>query len=295
MESLNWELLKSFLAVVRGGSLSAAARELRSTQPTIGRHIKILESTLDRALFVRSREGLEPTPEALELLPSVEAMAQAQHNVMRALSGEGGAPSGTVRLSVSEVVGVEILPPILAKFRRTYPEISIELVLSNRVENLLKREADLAVRMVQPTQAALIARKIGDSPIGLYAHRAYLAEFGTPGTLADLVSHSGIGPDEDALVFQHMAAHGIPLASRDFALRTDNQIAQLALLRAGAGIGGAQVVLAKKDPNMVRILENEFQVPMEVWLVTHEDLKATKRIRALFDFLHQELTDFFMG
>lgn len=292
MELLNWEMLKSFLAVIKNGSLSGAARELGATQPTIGRHIKSLEEALNRSLFVRSREGLAPTNEALDLLPHAETMAGALAALVRTASGEEKEETGSVRLAASEIMGVEILPGILMKFHQHHPKISIELVISNKIENILQRDADIAVRMVRPTQAALIAKKIGESPIGLFAHKDYLAKHGKPATPADLKEHTIIGPDRDVDILRHIAQQGLPNSREDFKFRSDNQIAQLALLKSGVGIGGAQISLARKDENLVHILKREISIPMEIWLVMHEDLKSTKRIRILFDFLAQELTAF---
>ena len=224
MESINWELVKSFLAVIRNGSLSGAARELGTTQPTIGRHIETLEGALDRSLFVRSREGLAPTNEALGLVPHAETMAGAHAALLRTASGEEKEEAGTIRLAASEVMGVEVLPDILRRFHLDHPKISIELVVSNKIENLLKREADIAVRMVRPTQTALIAKKIGVSPIGLFAHRVYLDKHGKPNGLADLKGHTAIGPGEDVDILRYLAEYGVPNSGEDFAFKTDNQI-----------------------------------------------------------------------
>ena len=295
IKDVNWDWLKSFHSVAEQGSLSAAARELGTTQPTVGRHIDLLEEALGEALFIRSRDGLEPTPEGLALVPYVETMAAAQTAMVRAMSGEDDVVEGTVRLAASEVMGVEILPQMLTRFHRQYPGVSIELVLNNRLEDLMKREADLAVRMVRPTQVALIAKKIGDSPIGLFAHRDYLARHGTPETLSEIQGHIGIGPDEDKQVIEALQKKGLSISDEMFSIRTDNQVAQLALLRAGIGICGAQIHLAKKDKNLVHILQDDFQLSMEVWLVMHEGLKNTRRVRVLFDFLARELAEFLKG
>jgi DNA-binding transcriptional LysR family regulator len=162
-----WELYRSFLAVVREGSLSGAARRLAMTQPTLGRHVAQLEAALGIALFTRSPGGLAPTDAALALLPHAEAMEASAAAVVRAVSGAAGDQGGTVRITASEIVGAEVLPPILAAFREHHPGIALELALTNRTEDLLRRDADLAVRMAQPKQDALLARRIGRVPLGL--------------------------------------------------------------------------------------------------------------------------------
>src|SRR3984957_10712096 len=170
-----WELYRSFLAVIRAGNLSQAARSLALTQPTVGRHIDQLEAALDQPLFTRSPQGLRPTAAALALVPHAEAMAAAAETLLRVASGAAEEESGTVRLTASDLSGGAVLPPILARFQERHPGIVIELVLSNRTEDLLRRDADVAVRMVRPVQSALIARRIGMVPIHLYAHRSYVA------------------------------------------------------------------------------------------------------------------------
>ncbi len=290
MTEPQWDLLRSFAAVIRTGSLSGAARDLNSTQPTIGRHIEQLEQQLDTALFVRSRRGLTPTETALDLLPHAEAMAAASSALLRTASGEQSEARGVVRLAASEVVGGEILPPLLARFGNDNPGIQVELVLDNRAEDLLRREADIAVRMFRPTQTALVARKIADVPVGLFAHKDYVARHGLPQTLEDLYHHRGIGPDANQAQLRALVTLGLKGGRDGFQYRCDSDLAQHALLRAGAGIGGMQRHLAARDPDLVPVLAGEIELPLEMWLVMHEDLKASRRVRLLYDFLATALT-----
>ena len=180
----SWDELRTFVEVARDGSLSGAARRLGLTQPTVGRHIDALEAALGLTLFTRSPRGLTPSPAALALAPHVEAMAASAAALIRAASGEAAADRGTVRVTASEIIGSEVLPPIIADFRAAHPGIAIELALTNRTEDLARRDADIAVRMVRPTQRGLVARRIGTTRIGLYAHRDYLARFGVPRSAA---------------------------------------------------------------------------------------------------------------
>lgn len=286
---LDWGHYRSFLAVARRGSLSAAARELNLTQPTLGRHIAALEKAVGAKLFARSQTGLRPTPAALELVPHAEAMAASADALQRAASGEAESARGTVRLTASAIVGVEILPPILTAFRDAHPEIDIELSLSNLNQDLLRREADIAVRMVKPTQKALVARKIGDVELALFAHRRYLARHGTPESLEDLVMHAIIGFDADDTPVRGMKGAGLPVTREIFAFRSDNDHAQLAMLRAGFGIGGTHVRIAARDPNLVRLPFDAFSMALPIWLVMHEDLRATRRVRLLYEHLAEGL------
>lgn len=287
-----WDLYRSFLSVVREGSLTRAAKALGLTQPTLGRHIEALEAALGVALFTRSQRGLTPTPAALELVPHAEAMAAAAAALARTASGASTGERGVVRLTASEIVGAEVLPPILARFRERHPGIVIELDLSNRTQDLLRRDADIAVRMVRPSQDALIARLIGKVHIGLYAHRRYIDAHGMPQTLFDLAGHSMIGFDRDATSLRSIGPAADAISREMFAFRTDNDLAQLAALRAGIGIGGCQPGIASRDPDLVQVLRDAFRFDLEMWLVMHEDLRGSRRVRLLYDHLAHDLADY---
>jgi DNA-binding transcriptional LysR family regulator len=291
----SWDELRTFVEVSRDGSLSGAARRLGLTQPTVGRHIDALEAALGLTLFTRSPRGLTPTPAALALEPHVEAMATAAAALGRVASGEAAPDRGAVRVTASDVIGCEVLPAILAAFHGAHPGIAIELALSNRTADLARRDADIAVRMVRPTQSGLVARRIGNSRIGLYAHRDYLARFSEPRSLADLASHCVIGFDRDNSSFRGAGDFARTLTRETFGFRCDNDLAQLAALRAGVGVGGCQENIARRMPELVAVLPNAFHYALEVWLVMHEDLKATRRVRRLFDHLAVGLTDYVKG
>lgn len=286
--ALPWDFYRSFLAVLDGGSLSAAARHLGLTQPTIGHHIEALEAGLGVPLFTRSPRGLTPTETARLLRAHAETMARAAEALRRQASAEAGEPGGVVRITASDVVGGAVLPPILAELRRQAPGIRIELSLSNRTEDLLRQDADLAIRMVAPTQAALIARHVGDIRLGLFATADYLARRGVPAGLQDLAGHDLIGPDRDAA-----AIRGIPgaefLPVQAFTIRVDHQVAQWAMIRAGCGIGVCQCGLAA---GLVPVLPDLFAPRLPVWLAVHEDLWASRRIRIVFDALAAGLGDY---
>ena len=287
-----WDLHRSFLSVLRWGSLSAAARELELTQPTLGRHIAELERALGVPLFVRSQSGLAPTEAALALRPHAEAMAAAAAALVRAASGEADEPQGSIRLTASEIIGVEVLPPILAAFREAHPKIVIELALSNINQDLSRRDADIAVRMARPTQAALVARRLGDVPIHLYAHKSYLARHGMPHRIEDLAQHTLVGFDSDASSIRAFRQTGVPITRELFALRSDSDHAQLAAVRAGFGIGGCQDAIAARMPALVPVLPDAFRYAIEMWLVMHEDLRGSRRVRLLYDHLAGALSDY---
>lgn len=282
-----WDHYRSFLSVVREGSLSGAARALDLTQPTVARHISQLEAALGGLhLFTRSPQGLTPTDAALRLLPHAEAMASASEALVRAAAGDDGQPSGVVRIAASDVIGAEVLPAILRDIRAQYPQLVFEIVLSNRATDLLRREADIAIRMTRSTQKALVARKAGDITLGFHAHPDYLKAHGTPAGLEDFPDHSIIGFDRDRDTARLVEQGGLPVSRETFAYRIDNQIAQLAAIRAACGIGICQTPLARRKPELIRLLPEVFSLPMESWITMHEDLRSDRRMRLVFDHLH---------
>jgi|SRR5208337_528798 len=213
----SWDELRTFFEVVRDGSLSGAARRLGLTQPTVGRHIDALEEALGLTLFMRSPRGLTATPAALALAPHGEAMAAAAAALARSASSEAALDRGVVRVTASEIVGCEVLPPIFAGFHARHPGVVVELAVTNRNEDLARGDADIAVRMVRPTQSGLVARRIGSARIGLYAHRDYCARFGEPRAVADLAHHCVIGFDRDSRSLR--SAGGVRPRAQKFGLR----------------------------------------------------------------------------
>jgi DNA-binding transcriptional LysR family regulator len=285
MHDPGWELWRSFLAVARAGSLSSAARALGVAQPTVGRHVDALEEALGVPLFTRSPQGFRPTDAGAALVPQAEAMAAAAGSLLRSASAARDDDGGVVRVAASEIVAVHVLPPILADFRRAHPRVTLELDASNRQADLLHRDADVAVRMTRPTQEALVARRVGAVPIGLYAHRSYVAARGVPTCVAGLFDHDLIGPDRDVAAWAGVRIGGRPVEREMFRFRIDNDVAQLAAVRAGLGIGVCQIPLARADPDLVAILPGDVAFSLDVWVVTHEDLAPTPRVRRLFDHL----------
>jgi DNA-binding transcriptional LysR family regulator len=292
---IDWSLYRSFLAVLREGSLSGAARALGTTQPSVGRHISALEAAMGLPLFTRSQDGLRPTPTALELRQPAEAMATAVQQAARIASGSAQEEGGTVRLTASQIIGGEVLPELLARFHEQHPRITIELVLNNLNDDLLQREADIAVRMAKPTQKALIAKKLGRIDVGLYAHQRYAKARGLPRSLADLPQHTLIGADTDVTAFRMAQQAGFPIAREIFQLRCDNDLAQLAAMRAGYGIGGCHIGIAQRDASLVPVLADQITFSLDMWLLTHGDLRRNKRVMALYRYLTQHLSAYVLS
>jgi DNA-binding transcriptional LysR family regulator len=285
--AIQWDHWRSFIAVAEQGSLSAAARVLGLTQPTVSRHIDLMEQAVGATLFLRSPQGLAPSDLGRQLLPEARAMAAAAAALERTASAPADAARGIVRLSASEVVGTEVLPAVLAPLPGRYPGLEVELVLSNRNDDLLRREADLAVRMVRPAQTGLVARKIADLRIGLYAHARYLDRHGTPSAPEALAGHVLIGPDRDSAALAALAGTGI--ARRMVRFRCDRESAQLNAIRAGMGIGAMQAGIARISPGLRPVLADSIFFGLECWLAMHEDLRSSARVRLVLDHLAAEL------
>jgi len=285
----DWDLFQSLHAVLEAGTLSAAARLRGLTQPTLGRHIETLEQRLGAPLFLRSPRGLQPTDLARELKPHLHDMAAAASAAVRDASGAADSLTGSIRITASEIVGAEVLPPILTEFRETHPGIVIELMMSNVLDDLSRREADIAVRMAPPTQSALVAKKVGEVELGFYAAPQYLDRHGIPDSMAELEDHTIIGFDGPARSMRDLSGINIPVSRETFDFRSDSDLAQLAVMRAGFGIGVCQPTIARRN-GLVRVMPNLAVFHLGVWIVMHENLRGSRRMRLMFDHLVDGLT-----
>lgn len=291
-KSVNWDDQRAFLAVIEEGSYSAAARRLGITQPTVRARIEALEAAIGTILFTRSVNGLAPTEQARSLAASARAMAHASDAFVRGATDEADGPGGVVRVSVAEFVGIEVLPPMLARLGERHPAITIELDLSNDGADLLDQQVDIAVRMFRPQQAALVAKKVATIPVGFYAHVDYIARRGMPASVDDLRQHRLVGPDRNRTDLG-VAESSLPgLDRRTFVLRTDSHPAALAAARAGVGIAAVQRPVGDMDRRLVRVLPQIDLVTFDTWIVTHENLRHIPRIRAVFDHLVEEFAAF---
>lgn len=291
MNSIDWALLRSFLAVVETGSLSSAASRLSTSQPTLSRHIRELELTIGISLFTRSARGLEPTEAALGLIDDAHAMGEAAQALTLKAQGRSQQLTGTVRITASVIVANLLLPPILAGLRQAEPNIQIEIVASDLSQNLLRRDADIALRMFDPPQGALIARKLGDAPLGLFGQTGYFARRGSVNTVQDLLEHDVIGFDRSDLIIRSYATSGLSVTRENFPIRCDDQMVYWNLLLAGAGLGVAQTLVASRHPELKRV-DVGMRVPsLPFWLVMHEDVRGNARIRRVADYLSATLKD----
>ncbi|WP_423209166.1 LysR family transcriptional regulator [Paracoccus yeei] len=285
----SWDDHRVFLAVIETGSLAGAARHLGLSHPTVRQRIEALEARIGTPLFTRSGTGLTATAQALALAAPARSMAFAAELFGRIASAPASEAGGIVRLSVSEYMGIEVVPPVLARLRQHHPALTVELVLSNARSDLLGQEVDVALRHIAPVQEALVAQRLLPIPLGLFAARAYLDRRGQPATIRDLVHHDVIGPDRntgDARIAEMLMPGHRPA---DLALRTDSHPAQAAAARAGLGIVVMQVPVGEADPRLVRVLPDLQVAELPLFVVTHENLRAVPRVRAVFEALVKEL------
>ena len=290
MNSLfDWSLVRSFLAVLEKGSLLAASRHLQLSQPTIGRHVAELESQLGLVLFDRNGRGLLPTEAAYHLAESARIMQSGADQLARNVMGADLGASGTVRITASQPVSCYVLPPLLAQMRLSLPDVQVELVASNEVSNLLRREADIAVRMVQPEQASIIARRVGKVTLRACAHQDYLRRRGVPRQPSDLLAHDLIGGDRNDDTLKGFAAQGLVVGREQFAFRADDLIVVWQAVRAGLGVGFVSEHLIRSDPAVIPVLPKLKIQPLPVWLAVHKEIRTSKRIRAVYDFLADAL------
>lgn len=295
MPAIDWNLIRSFVAVAESGSLSAAARSLSASQPTLGRHVAELEKALGVTLFRRGRGGYDLTPQGEALLTRALAMGEQARAFERLALGAAEEVAGTVRIAASEVVSALVLPEILARLAVEEPAIEVEVVASNRVENLLRRDADIAVRMVEPAQIDLVSRKVADVPLVACAARPYLARRGRPEKLEDLVHHDLVGFDRGMDVIDGFRVMGVEVDRHAFRFRTDNQIVYWQAVRAGNGIGFAQLPLVAREDTMEPVLPDLSLPSLPMWIALHRDVRSSPRIRRVADFLFDALTRYAAG
>lgn len=285
---MDWSLVQSFLAVAETGSLSAAARALNQSQPTIGRHIKALEHALETELFQRHARGLVLSEAGLDLLPHAKAVRENMEKLRLTAAGRAGKIEGSVRLTASVFIANYVLPPILARIRAAEPGIRITLIAKDESDNLLFREADIALRMYRPTQHDIIAQHLGNVPLSLFGHPDLAA--GLPEQDMAAIFRAGlVGLDANPLMIDAMQQMGLDVRAEDFAMRCDHQTVYWELVRAGCGFGFCQRAVGLADADLVEIPLAVPIPPLPVWLAAPEALRQTPRIRRVWTLLRDEM------
>lgn len=289
MGRISWDDQQAFLEVLETGSLSAAARTLGVAQATIRNRIQALEQALKTTLFLRAPAGLIPTATARQLGEYVQTMSKASSDFVRAAAIAPGAVTGSVRINVSELFGLEVLPNLLAPLHDRYPSLAIEIQLSNRPADLFGSEADIAIRHFQPPTGMLVARHLGNDPFGLYASAAYLERHRPPQTIGELHEHRLIGPDRTEAALRLARDVDESLTPGSFAIRSDNFAVHFASVRAGLGIGMLPWSAARRVPTLRPLLPDVPLPQLNYWIVMHDKLRSTPGMVAVFDHLAAQI------
>lgn len=285
----DWNRARAFLVTAEEGSLSAAARALGMTQPTLGRQVDALEEELGVILFERAGRGLVLTPSGLELLDHVREMGEAAGRMSLAASGQAHQIEGSIAITASEIYSAFYLPPAIARLRREAPGIDIEIIAANDTKDLRRREADIAIRSFRPEQPDLIARKVADDCGRLYGSKAYLDSIGSPETPEQLADATVIGFDDTNMLIQGLKHYGFPFEMDNMRVISANHLVQLELVRAGIGCGMFPDRIARRYPELVAVLPEltkPFDIP--IWLTTHREVHTSRRVRLVFDLLVEE-------
>jgi len=290
LPQLDWSHLQSFVAVAEHGSLSAAARATGGSQPTLSRHIALLETALGARLFDRTKAGVSLTEKGGDVLAHAKAMADAAGRLSVLQGGQGEPMDGTVRITASQVVATHLLPDILTTIHTTYPTVVIEVVASDDTNNLLRREADIALRMYRPTQGDVISQLVGYLEVAAYAAPSYLARNGPLNEAADILTHDVIGYDRSTLIIDGLKAFGITVGRDFFKFRSDDQVVCWQMVRAGYGIGFNQKIIGDADDKVCRLFDGGAVASMPLWLTAHPELRTTPRVRRIYDALRESLS-----
>jgi DNA-binding transcriptional LysR family regulator len=289
MEQIDWNLLRAFLHVAETGSMSAAARRLGLTQPTLSRQVAAIEQHLGVALFERIGKSLKPTATALALLEHARHMGASAEQLSLAANGHAQAIDGEVSISATDMVAAWLLPPVLRALAEEAPGLRVEIVTTNAISDLRRREADIAVRHVRPSEPELIGRLLRENTAGFYAAQSWVKRHGHPRTAAEAAAHRFVGADREGHYLAYLQAHGLPLTEQAFSCYAENSCTSWALVREGLGIGAMMDEVAAECPDVVRVLDEVPAVRFPIWLVTHRELNSSRRIRLVFDRLAEAL------
>lgn len=287
--NFDWNRVRAFLATAEEGSLSRASRSLGTTQPTLSRQVRALEQELNVALFERVGKGLELTPSGMALVEHARKMGEAAADLSLVASGQSEAIEGSVCISTTQIMAAYVMPDIIKKLRQEVPGIKIELLASDETSDLKRREADIAIRAFRPTQPDLITKKLSTVSAPLYIAKTYFEALGRPSSLEEFNSAHFIGFGGGDLFMQLLNARGLNVSAENFPLSSEDRLVQLELVKQGLGIGLLPKEIGDKDPAMIPVLTELEPFEADMWLVTHRELRTSRRIKTVFDFLVSEL------
>ena len=287
--NFDWNQIRAFLATAEEGSLSAAARALGQTQPTLGRQVAALEEDLGVALFERVGKSLTLTPAGREMLAHVRLMRDAARQVSLTATGHSQDVSGNVRITASDIFSATILPGAVARIREAAPRLTVEVVADNSIQDLQRREADIAIRHIRPTEPELTARLLQDTSASFYAAPSYIQRHGHPRRAEEIANHSFISFGDPARMAEHLSKRGLEVALDQFPINSENGLVAWEMVRAGLGIAPMSDVVARGS-GTVRVLEEVAPITFPIWLTTHRELHTSRRIRLVYDILAEHFS-----
>ena len=288
MDRIDWNLARAFCATADAGSLSAAARKIGLTQPTLSRQIAALEDALGVSLFERVGKKLVLTDAGLGLLEHAQAMAAAADAMALVAAGKAQEVAGRVTVSASDAISVYLLPEIVARIRQQAPQITLVVIASNSISDLRRREADIAIRHVRPTEPELIGQLVYQSTAHFYAAASWVARNGAPSSVAELARTDLLGFEPAERFAEHLNNIGIPITPDGFRIVSENGVVIWELVRRGLGVGAMLREIAERTPDIIRLLPDLPGTPVPVWLVSHRELRTSRRVRLVFDILAEE-------
>jgi DNA-binding transcriptional LysR family regulator len=290
MEQMDWNLMRAFGATADAGSLSAAARKLGLTQPTLSRQVAALESALGVTLFERVGKRLALTATGAGLLDHARAMSASADAMALAAAGKAQDVSGLVCISATDAFCAFVLPDIIERIREQAPQITISIVSTDSISDLRRREADIAIRHVRPTEPELIARQVVEMSAGLYAAESWIERHEAPRSAADLGRVDLLGFEPVEKFVKHLGELGIPATMDQCRIVSENAVVLWEMVRRGLGVGVVLTEVAERMPGLVRLLPLSPAIPVPVWLVTHRELHTSRRIRIVYDAIAEGLT-----
>ena len=289
MDKIDWNQLRAFLETAETGSLSAAARKLGLTQPTLSRQVAAIERRLGVTLFERAGKSMVLTATGVDLLEHVRAMGTAAEAMALAATGRSQKVEGIVSVSASDMVATHLLPRLVRRIRQEVPGIAIEVIATNAISDLQRREADIAIRHINPERPELIARLIRQASACFYASKDWVEIHGHPRNALDAAGLPFVGSDRAGRYLAYLHQHGLTLSEANFSCYADHSVAHWGLVCQGLGIGAMMDEIARETPGVVRVLDDVPPVQFPIWLVTHTELHTSRKIRVVFDFLAEGL------
>jgi DNA-binding transcriptional LysR family regulator len=288
--TFDWNRVRAFLVTAEEGSLSAAARALDLAQPTLSRQVDALQKELGVVLFERFGRGLELTPAGVDLVRHARQMGEGAMALARAAHGQTDRIAGTVTLSASDAYAGLLLPPILKRLKAEEPSLTIRVIADNSATDLMRREADIAIRNFRPKDPDLVARRVAETGANFYAASEFLNTHGHLTTDDDWTRAHLIMPGGAQDILPALQQMGVPVTPASVAYECSSYLAMWEMVRQGLGVGLLDVQIGDSERGVARAAPGQPDIPFPIWLVAHRDILRNKRMRFVFDYLVAGLT-----